>query len=163
MARFGLSIHGWLLLGVFCAQIAFWSHTHEKTPDMGIVPNPPSSTVLDALSFGDPQFMFRIMAFQLGNAGDTFGRNTALYKYDLSHIEKWFTLLDELDATSNLLPANATYYFGQTQTKSDVRYMVTVSYTHLTLPTILRVSSCAYCEVLTHQDESIHLAQLLHY
>ena len=124
MSRLSLSRHGWLLLAVFAAQVAFWNHTHRMTPDMGIVPNPPSGTVLSALSFGDPQFMFRLMAFQLGNAGDTFGRNTALYQYDLAHIETWFTLLDDLDETSNLLPSNATYYFGQTQTKSDVKYMV---------------------------------------
>jgi len=124
MARFGLSLHGWLLLGVFGAQVAFWNHTHKITPDMGIVPNPPSSTVLSALSFGDSEFLFRLMAFQLGNAGDTFGRNTALYQYDLSHIEQWFTLLDDLDWKSNLLPSNATYYFAQTQTKADVKYMV---------------------------------------
>ena len=105
-------------------QGAFWHRTNSIIPDMGIVPDVPSEATIKALGFGDDQAMFRLLALQLQNAGDTFGRFTALYRYDFDKLYHWFTLLGTLDDRSNYLPSMATYYYSQTQRKNDVRYIV---------------------------------------
>lgn len=112
------------------AQAGFWWHTHTRLPDMTIVPDVPGYEALQVLSFGDEEFLFRTMAIRLSNAGDTFGRFTALYKYDLHKIYLWFTLLDRFNVRSNVLPSMAAYYFSQTQKTADVRYMVDYLYEH---------------------------------
>ena len=38
----------------------------------------PGRAALHALTFGDDEFLFRVLAFNIQNAGDTFGRFTAL-------------------------------------------------------------------------------------
>jgi tetratricopeptide (TPR) repeat protein len=110
-----------LLLGF---QAAFWYHTRDIKPDMSIVPNVPGRDTVQALSLGDEQFFFRVLALQIQNAGDTFGRFTALYKYDFNKLAHWFRLLDSLDDTSNFIPSLATYYFSQTQNRPDVQYII---------------------------------------
>lgn len=114
-----------LLLYAFLAgQITFWLFTKEIKPDMDIVPPVPGELEVKALSFGDEQFYFRRLAFQIQNAGDTFGRFTALKDYDYKKLTMWFDLLDSLDPVSNLVPAMASYYYSQTQNTPDVRYIV---------------------------------------
>ncbi len=113
-----------LLAGLALLQGAFWHYTKDRLPDMTIVPTPPGQTTLDVLAFGDDEFLFRAMAFMMGNAGDTFGRVTPLYKYDLSKVERWFTMLDSYNHESNLLPSLAAYYYAQTQHADDARHMV---------------------------------------
>lgn len=116
--------HCLLLVAFVLLQGAFWYSTHKQLPDMTIVPTPPGKPVLDVLSFGDSEFLFRSMAFLMGNAGDTFGRTTPLYKYDMEKVRHWFSLLDQYNADSNLLASLAAYYYGQTQKREDARYMV---------------------------------------
>lgn len=106
------------------AQITLWFYTRNIKPEMYIVPPVPGATEVQALSFGDNQFYFRVLAFQIQNAGDTFGRFTALKQYDYKKLSMWFTLLDSLDRESNFIPALASYYFSQTQNTSDVRYVI---------------------------------------
>lgn len=110
-----------VLLGL---QGAFWYQTHKIVPAMGVVPDVPSEHTLKALSFGDDQALYRLSALNLQNAGDTFGRFTALYKYDFNRLYHWFMLLGTLDNRSDYLPSMANYYFSQTQNKSDVVYIV---------------------------------------
>jgi tetratricopeptide (TPR) repeat protein len=105
-------------------QASFWQKTHTILPEMGIVPAVPGERTVRALSFGDEEAFFRLLALNIQNSGDTFGRFTALYKYDFNKLYHWFHLLDELDNTSNYLPSMATYYFSQTQNRDDVRYIV---------------------------------------
>ncbi len=111
-------------------QLAYWYKTKDIVPEMGIVPDVPGRQALHALTFGDDQFYFRILAFNIQNAGDTFGRSTSLRYYDFNKLYMWFNLLDELDPKSNMIPAMATYYFSQTQNTADVRYVVDYLYTH---------------------------------
>ncbi len=105
-------------------QLAFWWHTRAIQPEMEIVPAVPGERTVRALSFGDEEVFFRLYALGIQNAGDTFGRFTALYKYDFKKLYEWFTLLDHLNNTSNYLPAMASYYFSQTQNPHDVGYIV---------------------------------------
>jgi len=105
-------------------QGAFWAHSRGIMPEMGIVPAVPGDRTVRALSFGDEQAFFRLLALNIQNSGDTFGRFTALYKYDFNKLYHWFHLLDGLDNESNYLPSMATYYFSQSQNRDDVRYIV---------------------------------------
>ena len=116
-----------LFLGL---QGSFWHHTRDIRPEMGIVPDVPGETAVRALSFGDTQFLFRLLALNLQNAGDTFGRFTALYKYDFEKLSQWFSLLDTLDDRSDFIPTIASYYFSQTQYTPDIRYVVDYLYAH---------------------------------
>ncbi|MBY0354103.1 MAG: hypothetical protein K2Q12_00050 [Rickettsiales bacterium] len=118
------------LLLVLSLQTLFWWSVRNRLPDMTVVPDVPGRQALQVMSFGDEEFLFRAMAMSLTNAGDTFGRFTALYKYDLHKIYLWFTLLDQFNSRSNVLPSMAAYYFSQTQKTSDVRYMVDYLYEH---------------------------------
>lgn len=120
----------WLLMVLVLLQLGYWYKTRDITPEMGIVPEVPGREAMHAMTFGDDQFYFRILTFNLQNAGDTFGRSTSLRYYDFNKLYLWFNLLDELDAKSNMVPAMATYYFSQTQNTADVRYVVDYLYTH---------------------------------
>lgn len=114
-----------LLLGVFVLlQTIFWVHTRQVMPEMGIVPDVPGERALSALTFGDEEVFFRLLALNIQNSGDTFGRFTALYKYDYKKLYHWFRLLDGLNNQSNYIPSMASYYFSQTQNPADLRYLV---------------------------------------
>lgn len=108
----------------FMAQAAFWQHTRAIMPEMTIVPDVLGERALRALSFGDEEAFFRLLALNIQNSGDTFGRFTALYKYDFNKLSHWFALLGRFNNQSNYMPALASYYFSQTQNPSDVRYLV---------------------------------------
>ena len=113
-----------LFLALLGLQGAFWSHTHDIRPPMDIVPDVPSERTVRALSFGDEEAFFRLYALGIQNAGDTFGRFTALYKYDFHKLYQWFHLLSTLNNQSSYLPALGTYYFSQTQNPADVSYIL---------------------------------------
>jgi len=117
-----------LLLVFLGLQLCFWDITRSKLPDMGIVPDVPGRVAVKALSFGDEEFYFRLLALDIQNAGDTFGRFTELYKYDFKKLYAWFTLLDSLDNESDYMPFIASYYYSQTQYVPDVRYVVDYLY-----------------------------------
>jgi hypothetical protein len=59
-----------------------------------------------------------------------FNANEKLKYYDFNKLYLWFTLLDELDAKSNMIPSMASYYFAQTQNTKDSRYIVDYLYEH---------------------------------
>ena len=113
-----------LLLLALAGQGLFWNHTRQVMPELGIVPNVPGERTVKALAFGDDQAFFRLLGLQIQNSGDTFGRFTALYKYDYHKLYLWFSLLSDLDPNSSYIAAMASYYFSQTQNPSDVRYVV---------------------------------------
>ncbi len=124
-------LRNYILLIVFAGlQLGYWDMTRQKLPDMGIVPDVPGKVAVKALSFGDEEFYFRLLALDIQNAGDTFGRFTELYKYDYKKLYDWFTLLDTLDNESDYMPFIASYYYSQTQHIPDVRYVVDYLYNH---------------------------------
>ena len=91
---------------------------------MIIVPDVPNERAINILALGDRQFYFRHLAFIIQNAGDSWGRFTALKDYNYPQLLEWFLLLDSLDSQSNFIPSLASYYYAQTQTKSDTIYIV---------------------------------------
>lgn len=112
------------LILCLAGQGAFWKHSRSVMPEMGIVPDVPGERTVRALSFGDEQAFFRLLSLNIQSSGDTFGRFTALYKYDYNKLYHWFRLLDGLDNESNYLPSMATYYFSQSQNRNNVSYIV---------------------------------------
>jgi hypothetical protein len=120
-----------MLCLVLC-QLVFWYQTRELKPRLDIVPEVPDKVAVQAMSLGDNQFYFRWLALNLQNAGDSYGRFTALKDYDYHKLSQWFTLLDTLDSRSNMIPSMAAYYFSQTQHVPDVRYVVDYLYAHAT-------------------------------
>ena len=114
-----------ILLYLFLVfQVLLWTETKKFKPDFTIVPDVPSELSIKAFSFGDEQFYFRTLAFKLQNAGDTFGRFTALKLYNYNKLYHWFKLLDTLDIKSGFVPSIAAYYYSQTQNTPDVKYVV---------------------------------------
>ena len=119
-------------------QVLFWYQTVDIKPKLDIVPPLPSEKEVAALSFGDSQFYFRALAFNLQMAGDTFGRSTPLKDYNYPKLLEWFRLLDRLDenclppenpnncraSTSNYVPSLAAYYFSKSQNNKDVKYVL---------------------------------------
>jgi hypothetical protein len=111
---------------IFCLamQILFWRKTENIKPKLGLIPNLPNRYTIKALSFGEEEFFFRTQAYKIQNAGDTFGRFSALKDYDYEKLYQWFKLLDTLNFKSNYVPSLAAYYYSQTQNKPDTKYII---------------------------------------
>jgi len=109
---------------ILSSQITLWFHTKHIKPEMIIVPDVPSFTTIAILSLGDLQFYFRNLAFKIQNAGDSWGRFTALKDYNYEKLQAWFYLLDKLDRKSNFVPSLASYYYSQSQNVIDNKYIV---------------------------------------
>lgn len=121
----GFFWHGLRLPTANGEALEIWHGTRAIKPDLGIVPEVPSDAMVKALSFGDDQFYFRTRAFQIQNAGDTFGRSTALRDYDYSKLYQWWLILDGLDDVSDFLPPLVSYYYGASQNpERDVPYVI---------------------------------------
>lgn len=113
-----------LVIIMLLIQIAFWFVSREHKANLAIVPDVPSTLSVKAYALGDEEFYFRVLAYQLQNAGDSFGRFTALKDYNYNQLYHWFTLLDTLNSKSHFVPSMASYYYSQTQNRPDVRYVV---------------------------------------
>jgi hypothetical protein len=105
-------------------QFLFWLNSESVKPNVYIVPPVPSEKSIEALSLGDKEFYFRLLGLRIENAGDSFGRFTALRNYDYSKLYQWFKLLDTLDDRSIYIPALASNYYSQTQNHEDTRYII---------------------------------------
>src|SRR2546423_1676052 len=100
-SRLSSWLHNYAALLLFVAlQFGYWLGTKDIKPNMGIVPDVPGRVAMHALTFGDDEFYFRGFGLMIQNAGDTYGRFTALRYYDFNKLYLWFGLLDELDARS---------------------------------------------------------------
>ncbi len=114
----------WLFVATFICQLFFWRETENLKPHFDIVPPVPNQYLVSALSLGDKEFLFRVLATRLQNSGDVFAGFVALKNYDYSRVHQWMTMLDTLNAKSNFVPAIAAYYYSQTQREEDVHYIV---------------------------------------
>lgn len=127
MIFYHLNSHRFFLLIfalIFCCQLFFSHHFQNIKAKIEIVPPAPNKEVAAILSFGDNEFLFRILAMRLQNSGDVFAGFVALKNYDYVRIYNWMTALDSLDSQSKLAPALASYYYSQTQQIQDVRHVV---------------------------------------
>jgi hypothetical protein len=106
-------------------ETIIWKGTSSVKPDMEIVPEPPTPAAVKALSWGDEEFYFRMSALTIQNAGDTFGRTTALTDYNYEKLYAWWKILDSLNPTSDFVPPLASYYYGSSKDGvNDIPYVV---------------------------------------
>lgn len=119
-----------LFLLALSVQAGFWWHSHRIPPVMEITPRVPSQAEVQILALGDAQTYYRMAVLQLQSAGDTFGRVTSLKDYDYQALLTWFRLFDQLDARTDLSPAVAAYYYGQTPKVEDLRPIITFLHEH---------------------------------
>ena len=113
-----------LILISIILQFFLWLNSKNIKPNLTIIPNLPNKYTIKALAFGDEEFYFRTSALRIQNAGDSFGNFTALKDYDYHKLYKWFKILDSLNSQSQLIPSLASYYYSQTQNKSDTIYLI---------------------------------------
>jgi len=114
----------WLFILTFILQVIFWKFTEKYRYSSEIIPPAPSDYVVKAMSFGDKEFLFRSLVIRLQNAGDIFAGFVSLNKYNYQRVYDWMTLLDNLNYQSRLVPSLASYYYSQTQNKSDLIYIL---------------------------------------
>ena len=114
-----------LLIIALFIQFVFWlCFTSKIKYDFTITPLPPSKIEMGVFSFGDNELLYRIYAFKLQNAGDTFGETTPLKNYDYEKLEKWFYALNDLDNISEYVPSIAGFYFSSSQNPLDNKYII---------------------------------------
>lgn len=109
---------------LLCIQIALWSQTRQVMPKLGILDQLPSESTAKLASIADDQLYFRMAAIGLQNAGDSFGRFTALREYDYKLLLDWMIFMDKFDKSSHFLPAIGSYYYSNTQNKGDNKYVI---------------------------------------
>lgn len=119
-----ISILSVVLIALTIGQASLSWSIRDLRPTLGILPDLPQEHAVDALAFGDSQFLFRYLALTLQNAGDNGGRVTPLKNYDYEKVVAWLRLLDRLDINSHWVIAMANGYFGQTQRVEDVEPVV---------------------------------------
>lgn len=89
-----------------------------------VLPPAPTQRTLDALSFGDREFLYRKLVLDLQNFGDTGGRVTPLSEYSMPRVVEWLRALDLLDHRADHHIYLAARYFSQTQDKPQVAHLV---------------------------------------
>ncbi len=114
----------WLFILSLCCQIFLWKKHQDFHASFDIVPPVPNRYLIEATSFGDHEFIFRILAMRLQNSGDVFAGFVSLKNYDYLRIYNWMKMLDGLNPSSNLIPALAANYYSQTTNYKDARYVV---------------------------------------
>ncbi len=121
MRRFLLSF----LLGASAlAQFAFgFTHRGLKAEE-AVLPPAPTEYALAATAFGDPQFLYRRLVFDLQNFGDTGGRITRMTDYPVEGVLSWLRALDALDANAGHHLLLATRYFAQTKDPAALETLV---------------------------------------
>lgn len=112
------------LVGAFALQALFWLNTRALRPSFAVLPPVPTKEAVQALAFGDGQFLYRALGLNIQNAGDDGGRFTPLHSYDYRRLEGWFMVLDNLDPVSDFVPVVAGYYYSNTKKQDDVRHVV---------------------------------------
>lgn len=114
-----------LLLAVcFLAQIAFgYLHRGLKVEEP-VMPPAPTPAALQAMAFGDAQFLYRQLVLDVQNFGDTGGRITRMTDYPIEDVLAWLRTLDSLDDNAAHHLLLAVRYFAQTRDTNAVRQLV---------------------------------------
>lgn len=120
-----------LLGALLLAQIAVAWLLYGTRAHWQILPPAPSERTLSALAFGDREFLYRALAMQLQNFGDTGGRLTPLRNYDMRTVVAWLRALDSLDFHADHHVTLAARYFSQTQDVPQVRHLVQYLMEHI--------------------------------
>lgn len=100
-----------------------WS-VRDRRPDFTVLLPPPAPAVREAATFGDRQFLYRVWALDLQNAGDTGGRATPMRDYNYDYVVGWLEALRHLDGRAHFHTFLAVRYFSNTPRQDDVRKVV---------------------------------------
>ncbi len=97
-----------------------WLHRDLRT-ELAVLAPPPGALARTASAAGDNQFIYRVWAFDLQNAGDTGGRVTAMRDYNYDYVMGRLETLQALDPRAHQHAALAGNYFSMSQNAEDVR------------------------------------------
>lgn len=113
------------------AQLAFGFSMRDVRPNWEILEPPMSDRALAAASFGDRQFLYRIMAMELQQAGDDGGRVVPIKDYDVELVVAWLEMLDRLDVRAHHHVGLAMRYFSLNQDKLATEPLVRYAMRHV--------------------------------
>lgn len=119
-----VSAPGIALLLLAAAHGVFAWASRDLRANFTAISPPPTASARNALAFGDHQFLYRIWAFDLQNAGDSGGRFTRMGDYNYDHVIGWLDTLRALDPRAQYHDYLATHYFSQTPNPADIRRLV---------------------------------------
>ena len=119
------------LIVLVLAQVAFANRMSGLKSEAEVVPAPPTATTLAAMSFGDSEFLYRVLALNMQEFGDSGGKRTPLKAYDMPRIVAWMDALDGLNPNSHQMIGLAMTYFSQTQARGDLRVLVDFARRHV--------------------------------
>jgi hypothetical protein len=113
------------IIAIFASvQVAFGYHLRHFDAKRDYLAPAPSVTALNAMAFGDAQFLHRMFALDVQNAGDTGGRIVPVKNYDFTRVIDWLEVLQHLDPRSDFAIGLADGYFGQSQDVKNVEPIV---------------------------------------
>jgi len=124
---------GIMLAALLGVQVALAGAFHDGQFEQAILPPVPTRPALSLLSFGDREFLYRKLVLDLQNFGDTGGRITPLRDYHMPEVVEWLRALDTLNPRGEHHIVLAARYFGQTQDRSQVVYLVRYIQEHVAL------------------------------
>ncbi len=113
-----------LVVALAAIQLTFAWNIRGTDPKRDYLEPPPSVTTQQALAFGDDQFLYRVFALEVQNAGDTGGRIVPVKNYDFDRVIGWLEVLSRMDPRSNFAVTMAGGFFGQSQHVDDVAPIV---------------------------------------
>lgn len=99
------------------AQVIFWFKTEKFHPPIQLFPQAPSETAIKAMSFGDKEYLFRILGVRMINSGDIFAGFAPLKNYDYQRIYDWMKIMDGLNNQSFSVPYIASAYYSNVDDK----------------------------------------------
>lgn len=94
------------------------------SPQWQILPAAPSPLLSELLAFGDHQYLFRVLALRLQNAGDFGGRIVPVSQYDPVAVVSWLEAIEGLDGISIFPIALANGFFGQSQNATKIEPII---------------------------------------
>ena len=117
----------WLKIAILltlCSLLISWYALQGVIPQFVILDKVPNIHAEEIKYLGDKNMLFRANSVGLQNAGDTFDKITGLREYDYELVYNWLKFLETSDAKSQFTPALAGYYFGVTDQKQDLPYIM---------------------------------------
>jgi hypothetical protein len=120
-----------VLIVLAFAQGSFAWVNRDVRPNWEVLEPPPAGETLQIASFGDAQFLYRILAMQLQNAGDEGGRITPIRAFDINMVVAWLDVLDTLDARADHHVGLALRYFSLHQDKASLEPLVRYAMRHV--------------------------------
>lgn len=108
-----------LLAVILFIHVALWRYSDYSHAAWLNISPPPAANIAAFSTLSDRAWAYRYYALVLQNKGSVDGRNISLRQYDYAHLKDWFFMLDKMDATSDVVPLLAAYYFGAVSDPDD--------------------------------------------